>query len=160
MVKMHINNSEHITVVKLNIPPGDTTSETPRQRHHVRDTTSETPRQRHHVRDTTSETPRQRHHVQTLENIRKTTTYNNIHCLGHIKNTLESVLTRVSPHRTVLTGDINDHSTLLHSYTDDQENKPWQTSSATQTAKHKHLQECHTPHYNKRLPTTSRSLSS
>ena len=64
MVKVHINNTKHITIANIYILPRDSTS----------------------------------------------THYTNIqHCIQHITNILHSVLT----------GDINVHSTLWHSYTDD-----------------------------------------
>ena len=69
MVKVHINNTKHITIANIYIPPRDTTST--------------------HYK--TADT-----HIQ--------------HCIQYITNI---------PH-SVLTGDVNAHSTLLwHSYTDD-----------------------------------------
>ena len=68
MVKVHINNTKHITIANIYIPPRDTTST--------------------HYR--TADTDIQ-------------------HCIQYITNI---------PH-SVLTGDVNAHSTLWHSYTDD-----------------------------------------
>ena len=67
MVKVHINNTKHITISNIYIPPRDNTS-------------------RHY---NTAET-----YIQ--------------HCIQHITNI---------PH-SVLTGDVNAHSNLWHSYTD------------------------------------------
>ena len=68
MVKVHINNTKHITIANIYIPPRDTTST--------------------HYK--TADTDIQ-HFIQYITNI---------------------------PH-SVLTGDVNAHSTLWHSYTDD-----------------------------------------
>ena len=68
MVKVHINNSKHITIANINIPPRDSTSTYYK------------------------------------------TAYTDIqHCIHYTTNI---------PH-SVLTGDVNAHSTLCHSYTDD-----------------------------------------
>ena len=68
MVKVHINNTKHITIANIYIPPRDNTST----------------------------------HYKPAD------TYIQ-HCIQHITNI---------PH-PVLTGDVNAHSTLWHSYTDD-----------------------------------------
>ena len=68
MVKVHINNTKHITIANIYIPPRDTTS----------------------TDDKTADT-----YIQ--------------HCIQYITNI---------PH-SVLTGDVNAHTTLWHSYTDD-----------------------------------------
>ena len=68
MVKVHINNTKHITIANIYIPPGDTTST----------------------------------HYKTADTDIQ-------HCIQYITNI---------PH-SVLTGDVNAHSTLWHSYTDD-----------------------------------------
>ena len=67
MVKVHINNSKHITIANMYIPPRDSTS----------------------IHYKTADTDIQ-------------------HCIQYITNI---------PH-SVLTGDVNAHSTLWHSYTD------------------------------------------
>ena len=67
MAKVHINNTKHITIVNIYIPPRDSTST---------------------------------HY--------KTDDMNIQHCIHHLTNI---------PH-SVLTGDVNAHSTLWHSYTD------------------------------------------
>ena len=68
MSKVHINNTKHITIANIYIPPRDTTST----------------------------------HYKTADTDIQ-------HCLQYITNI---------PH-SVLTGDVNAHSTLWHSYTDD-----------------------------------------
>ena len=68
MVKIHINNTKHITIANIYIPPRDNTST----------------------------------HYKTADTDIQ-------HCIQHITNLLHSVLT----------GDVNTHSTLWHSYTDD-----------------------------------------
>ena len=68
MVKVHINNTKHITIANIYIPPRDTTST----------------------------------HYKTADTDIQ-------HCIKYITNI---------PH-SVLTGDVNAHSTLWHSYTDD-----------------------------------------
>ena len=68
MVKVHINNTKHITIANIYIPPRDTTST----------------------------------HYKTADT-------NIQHCIQYITNI---------PH-SVLTGDVNAHFTLWHSYTDD-----------------------------------------
>ena len=68
MVKVHINNTKHITIANIYIPPRDTTST----------------------------------HYKTADTDIQ-------HCIQYITN---------MPH-SVLTGDVNAHSTLWHSYTDD-----------------------------------------
>ena len=68
MVKVHINNTKHITTANIFIPPRDTTST----------------------------------HYKTADTDIQ-------HCIQYITNI---------PH-SVLTGDVNAHSTLWHSYTDD-----------------------------------------
>ena len=68
MVKVHINNTKHITIANIYIPPRDTTST----------------------------------HYKTADTDIQ-------HCLQYITNIPHSVLTR----------DVNAHSTLWHSYTDD-----------------------------------------
>ena len=68
MVKVHINNTKHITIANIYIPPRDTTST----------------------------------HYKTADTDIQ-------HCIQYITNLLYSVLT----------GDVNAHSTLWHSYTDD-----------------------------------------
>ena len=68
MVKVHINNTKHITIANIYIPPRDTTST---------------------------------HYKAVDADIQ--------HCIQYITNI---------PH-SVLTGDVNAHSTLWHSYTDD-----------------------------------------
>ena len=68
MVKIHINNSKHITMANIYIPPRDTTST----------------------------------HYKTADT-------DIHHCIEYITNI---------PH-SVLTGDVNAHSTLWYSYTDD-----------------------------------------
>ena len=68
MVKVHINNTKHITIANIYIPPRDTTST----------------------------------HYKTADTDIQ-------HCIQYITNI---------PH-SVLTGDVNAHSTLWHSYTDD-----------------------------------------
>ena len=68
MVKLHINNTNHITIANIYIPPRDSTST---------------------------------HYNTTDTDIQ--------HCIQHITNIPQSVLT----------GDVHAHSTLLHSYTDD-----------------------------------------
>ena len=68
MVKVHINNTKHITIANIYIPPRDTTST----------------------------------HYKTADTDIQ-------HCIQYIINI---------PH-SVLTGDVNAHSTLWHSYTDD-----------------------------------------
>ena len=70
MVKVHINNTKHITIANIYIPPQDTTSTST--------------------------------HYKTADTDIK-------HCIQYITNI---------PH-SVLTGDVNAHSTLWHSYTDD-----------------------------------------
>ena len=67
MVMVHINNTKHITIAKIYIPPRDTTST----------------------------------HYKTADTDIQ-------HCIQYITNI---------PH-SVLTGDVNAHSTLWHSYTD------------------------------------------
>ena len=67
MVKVHINNTKHITIANLYIPPRDSTST----------------------------------HYKTADTDIQ-------HCIQYITNI---------PH-SVLTGDVNAHSTLWHSYTD------------------------------------------
>ena len=67
MVKVHINNTKHITIANIYIPPRDTTST----------------------------------HYKTADT-------DILHCIQYITNI---------PH-SVLTGDVNAHSTLWHSYTD------------------------------------------
>ena len=69
MVKVHINNTKHITIANIYIPPRDTTST----------------------------------HYKTADTDIQ-------HCIQYITNI---------PH-SVLTGNVNAHSTLRHSYTDDQ----------------------------------------
>ena len=91
MVKVHINNTKHITIENIYMPPRDTTSK--------------------HYK--TADTDIQ-HYIQYITNI---------------------------PH-SVFTGDVNAHSTLGHSYTDDH---------ITQTPQ----LECQTPHYNKHHHQTS-----
>ena len=68
MVRVHINNTKHITIANIYIPPRDTTST----------------------------------HYKTADTDIQ-------HCIQYITNI---------PH-SVLTGDVNAHSTLWHSYTDD-----------------------------------------
>ena len=68
MIKVHINNTKHITIANIYIPPRDTTST----------------------------------HYKTAD-------MDIQHCIQYITNI---------PH-SVLTGDVNAHSTLWHSYTDD-----------------------------------------
>ena len=68
MVKVHINNTKHITIANMYIPPRDSTST----------------------------------HYKTADTDLE-------HCIQYITNI---------PH-SVLTGDVNAHSTLWHSYTDD-----------------------------------------
>ena len=68
MVMVHINNTKHITIANIYIPPRDTTST----------------------------------HYKTADTDIQ-------HCIQYITNI---------PH-SVLTGDVNAHSTLWHSYTDD-----------------------------------------
>ena len=68
MVKVHINNTKHITIANIYIPPRDTTST----------------------------------HYKTADT-------DIHHCIQYITNIPHSVLTR----------DVNAHSTLWHSYTDD-----------------------------------------
>ena len=68
MVKVHINNTKHITLVNIYIPPRDSTS-----------------------------------------TYYKTADMDIQHCIQYIANI---------PH-SVLTEDVNAHSTLWHSYTDD-----------------------------------------
>ena len=68
MVKVHINNTKHITIANIYIPPRDTTST----------------------------------HYKTADTDIQ-------HCIQYITNIPHSVLTR----------DVNAHSTLWHSYTDD-----------------------------------------
>ena len=68
MVKVHINNTKHITIANIYIPPRDTTST----------------------------------HYKTADTDIQ-------YCIPYITNI---------PH-SVLTGDVNAHSTLWHSYTDD-----------------------------------------
>ena len=68
MVKVHINNTKHITIANIYIPPQDSTS-----------------------------------------TLCKTAEKSIQHCIQYITNI---------PH-SVLTGDVNSHSTLWHSYTDD-----------------------------------------
>ena len=68
MVKVHINNTKHITIANIYIPPRDTTST----------------------------------HYKTADTDTQ-------HCIQYITNITHSVLTR----------DVNAHSTLWHSYTDD-----------------------------------------
>ena len=68
MVKVHINNTKHITIANIYIPPRDTTST----------------------------------HYKTADTDIQ-------HCIQYITNISHSVLT----------GDVNAHSTLWHSYTDD-----------------------------------------
>ena len=68
MVKVHINNTKHITIANIYIPPRDTTST----------------------------------HYKTADTDIQ-------HCIQYITNI---------PH-SFLTGDVNAHSTLWHSYTDD-----------------------------------------
>ena len=68
MVMVHINNTKHITIANIYIPPRDTTST----------------------------------HYKTADTDIQ-------HCIQYITNISHSVLT----------GDVNAHSTLWHSYTDD-----------------------------------------
>ena len=68
MIRVHINNTKHITIANIYIPPRDTTST----------------------------------HYKTADTDIQ-------HCIHYITNI---------PH-SVLTGDVNAHSTLWHSYTDD-----------------------------------------
>ena len=68
MVKVHINNTKHITIAIIYIPPQDSTSM----------------------------------HYKTADTDIQ-------HCIQYITNI---------PH-SVLTGDVNAHSTFWHSYTDD-----------------------------------------
>ena len=67
MVKVHINNTKHITIANIYMPPRDTTST----------------------------------HYKTADTDIQ-------HCIQYTTNILHSVLT----------GDLNAHSTLWHSYTD------------------------------------------
>ena len=94
MVKVHINNTKHITIANIYIPPRDTTSM----------------------------------HYKTAD-------MDIQHCIQYITNI---------PH-TVLTGDVNTHSTLWHSYTDDHRgqliadvisNSDHNTKHPNQSAKH------------------------
>ena len=65
------------------------------------------------------------------------------HCIQHIINI---------PH-SVVTGDVNAHSTVWHSYTDDhrgQQMADFISNSRPHNTKHKtHQPECLTPHHNK-----------
>ena len=101
MVKVHINNTKHITIANFYIPPRDSTST-----------------QMTRAYDTAYST--------------------------YITNTTHSVLT----------GDVNAHSTLWHPYTDDHEratNSRCHQQLGPHNTKHTHQPDCQTPHYNKHL---------
>ena len=99
MVKVHINNTKHITIANIYIPPRDSTST---------------------------------HHKTAETNIH--------HCIQYITNI---------PH-SIFTGDVNVHSTLWHSYTDDHRGQL--IADVISNSNHiilTHHPECQTPHYNK-----------
>ena len=105
MVKVHINNTKHITITNFYMPPRDSTSM----------------------------------HYKTADTDIQ-------HCTQHIRNIPQ-------PH-SVLTEDVNAHSTLWHSYTDD--HKGQQIADIISNSDHitintKHLPEYQTPHYNTHL---------
>ena len=105
MVKVHINNTKHITIANIYIPPRDTTST----------------------------------HYKTADT-------DIHHCIQYITNISHSVLT----------GDVNAHSTLWHSYTDDHRGQIIadvisNSDHITQTPQ----LECQTPHYNNHHHQTS-----
>ena len=107
MVKVHINNTKHITIANIYIPPRDTTST----------------------------------HYKTADTDIQ-------HCIQYITNI---------PH-SVLTGDVNAHSTLWHSYTDDHRGQL--IADVISNSDHITLNtntqpECQTPHYNKHHYQTS-----
>ena len=107
MVKVHINNTKHITITNIYIPPRDTTSM----------------------------------HYKTADTDIQ-------HCIQYITN--------IPP--SVLTGDVNAHSTLWHSYTDD--HKGQLIADVISNSDHITLNtntqpECQTPHYNKHHHQTS-----
>ena len=107
MVMAHINNTKHITIANIYIPPRDTTST----------------------------------HYKTADTDIQ-------HCIQYITNI---------PH-SVLTGDVNAHSTLWHSYTDDHIGQL--ISDVISNSDHITLNtntptECQTPHYNKHHHQTS-----
>ena len=98
MVKLHINNTKHITIANIYIPPRDTTST----------------------------------HYKTADTDIQ-------HCIQYITNI---------PH-SVLTGDVNAHCTLWHSYTDDHRGQL--ITDVISNSDHITLTpqpECQTPHYN------------
>ena len=103
MVKVHINNTKHITIANIYITPRDSTST----------------------------------HYKTADTDIQ-------HCIHHITNI---------PH-SVLTGVVKVHSSLCHSYTDD--NRGQQIADVISNSDHiilnpTHQPECQTPHYNKHL---------
>ena len=105
MVKVHINNTKHITIANIYIPPRDTTST----------------------------------HYKTVDTEIQ-------HCIQYITNI---------PH-SVLIGDVNAHSTLWHSFTDDHRGQLIadvisNSNHITQTPQ----PECQTPHDNKHHHQTS-----
>ena len=103
MVKIHINNTKHITIANIYIPPHDTTST----------------------------------HYKTAD----TDIQHCIRCITGI------------PH-SVTTGDVNAHSTLWHSYTDDHRGQL--IADVISNSDHKTPQpECQTPHYSRRHHQTS-----
>ena len=97
MVNVHINNTKHITIANIYIPPRDSTST----------------------------------HYKTADTDMQ-------HCIQYVTNI---------PH-SVITGDVNAHSTLWYSYTDDHRGQLIadvisNSDHMTQT----HQPECQTPHY-------------
>ena len=122
MVKVHINNTKHITIENIYIPPRDSTS---------------------------------RHYKTADTDIQ--------HCIQHITNI---------PH-SLLTGYVNAHSTLWHSYTDDHRgqqisdaisNSDHITLNTKQSAKHHTTTNIFTTAsntlYNRTSWTTQHALSS
>ena len=98
---VHINNTKHITIAIIYIPPRDRTST----------------------------------HYKTVDTDIQ-------HCIQHITNI---------PH-SVLTGDVNAHSILWHSYTDDHRGQLIaDVISNSDHITQIHQPECQTPHYNKHL---------
>ena len=98
MVKVHINNTNHITIANIYIPPRDST-------------------------DT---------HYKTADTDIQ-------HCIQYITNI---------PH-SIFTGDVNAHSTLWHSYTNDHRGKIIADviSNLDHITQQTHQPECQTPHY-------------
>ena len=102
MAKVHINNTKHIRIANIYVPPRDSTYT---------------------------------HYKTAATDIQ--------HCIQYITNITQSDLT----------GDVNAHSTLWHSYTDDHRgqltNSRCHQQLGPHNTKHKHQPECQTPHYNK-----------